>query len=261
LASDEPFGSAYAAAYDGLYHDKDYEAECDLIERVLRVYSPMPVRRILDLGCGTGNHAIPLARRGYDVVGIDRSEWMLAEGRQKSAAEHLSVTFAQGDVRTFDVNEQFDAVLMMFAVLGYQESDEDVLASFRSARRHLRPEGLFLCDVWYGPAVVENPPQARTKVVQTPRGEVRRMTSVVVDAQRHAATIHFELTGPGIDPSRGREDHRVRYFFPDELKQFASRSGFDLVRIGAFPEFEREPDAETWNVMLVARGISRWTDV
>ena len=70
------FGSDYASAYDALYHDKDYERECDFLEAIFRKYSKK-VKTILDLGCGTAGHALILARRGYEVVGVDRSVTML----------------------------------------------------------------------------------------------------------------------------------------------------------------------------------------
>jgi ubiquinone/menaquinone biosynthesis C-methylase UbiE len=59
------FGPAYASAYDAFYADKDYNAECDLIEGAFRRHATQPVSSVLDLGCGTGNHALRLARRGY----------------------------------------------------------------------------------------------------------------------------------------------------------------------------------------------------
>ena len=55
----QPFGSDYAKSYDELYADKDYEAECDLIERVLRTYGEGKIATILDLGCGTGQPRLP----------------------------------------------------------------------------------------------------------------------------------------------------------------------------------------------------------
>jgi len=61
----------YASAYDFLYQDKDYEKECDFIESIFVRYSGN-VKRVLDLGCGTGGHALILVRRGYHIVGVDR---------------------------------------------------------------------------------------------------------------------------------------------------------------------------------------------
>ncbi len=163
------FGKVYANQYDLLYTDKDYEAECDLIEEVFRKYGDGEIKTILDLGCGTGNHTIPLASRGYHVTGIDISEDMITHA-QKKANSMLSAlcsvpVFIEGDVRSIDLQQQFDAVLMMFAVLGYQTTSEDVLAALNTVSRHLKPGGLFICDVWYGPAVLIQRPTERVKIM------------------------------------------------------------------------------------------------
>src|SRR5262249_47425100 len=157
------FGSVYADAYDTLYQDKDYAAECALIERVFREHGRGPVRSVLDLGCGTGNHVLLMVQRGYDVVGVDRSEGMLARARAKADKTLPSrrVEFRQGDVRNVELGRQFDAAVMMFAVLGYQPTNADVRAALRTAHRHLRPGGLFVFDVWYGPAVLRERPSQR----------------------------------------------------------------------------------------------------
>lgn len=119
--SEAVFKQGYADQYDLFYGDKDYESECDLLERVFKRYSKEPVHTILDLGCGTGNHSIPLACRGYEVHGVDLSENMLAHALKKSQSGKINhpPVFSQGDVRSVDLGKQFDAVLMMFAVLGY----------------------------------------------------------------------------------------------------------------------------------------------
>jgi len=75
------FGS-YARYYDLLYRDKDYAAEAADALRRIRAHSPQ-ARRILELGCGTGLHAIELARRGCQVTGIDISEPMLESARRR----------------------------------------------------------------------------------------------------------------------------------------------------------------------------------
>ncbi len=131
----DPFGAAYAAAYDSLYGAKDYAGECDLLERVFAAVPGAKVRAVLDLGCGTGGHAIELARRGYDVAGVDRSPAMLAHAREKAAAAHVALGLQLGDLRECELGRAFDAVILMFAVLGYQTATADVVAALRTARR------------------------------------------------------------------------------------------------------------------------------
>src|SRR5712692_7156539 len=128
----QPFGPVYADSYDLIYHDKDYSAECNVIESIFRTYNNA-IHSVLDLGCGTGNHAFPLAERGYEVVGVDRSADMLAYARRKlvSAETDGKLVFQQGDVRAVDLKGSFDAVLMMFAVLGYKLEKTEVVSALR----------------------------------------------------------------------------------------------------------------------------------
>jgi SAM-dependent methyltransferase len=253
----ECFGSTYAHAYDGLYHDKDYAAECDLIERIFQTHGNGAIRNVLDLGCGTGNHAIPLFQRGFRVVGVDRSESMLAQARKKLASPLNSSTLAlqQGDIRTVDLQERFDAALMMFAVLGYQLENADILSCLRAAHRHLHPGGLLVFDVWYGPAVLRQRPSQRVKVTPTPGGKILRATTGELDIPRQICRVHYHvwrLEGERL-AAETEEDHWMRYFFPRELELFLESAGFALVRLGAFPEFDQEPNETTWNVLGVAR--------
>ena len=104
-----------------------------------------------------------MAKRGYDVSGIDRSEDMLKIAQEKATEEKLSINFKQEDIRTFNFNQKFDAVVAMFAVMGYQTTNEDVEATIRSVRKHLEPGGLFIFDVWFGPAVINERPSERVK--------------------------------------------------------------------------------------------------
>ena len=252
----EVFGSEYASAYDGLYADKDYDAECDLIESIVRSHEPSATR-ILDLGCGTGAHSIRLVRRGFLVTGVDRSSSMLeqAELKAQELEDRSAITFRQGDLLSLDLATRYDVALMMFAVLGYQLENRDVLAALRSARRHLRSGGLLVFDVWYGPAVLHERPSQRVKSVVTDRGETLRFTTGELDVVRHLCTVTYRVwrIEEGRVVKTTEETHSVRYFFPLELAFYLEQSGFELVRIGAFPDFSTEPDETTWNVLVAAR--------
>jgi SAM-dependent methyltransferase len=247
------FGRDYAAAYDDLYQDKNYVAESDLIENIFKLYGQAHVRRVLDLGCGTGGHAVVLAARGYDVMGIDRSPEMLERARARDSAAR----FELGEIGSFDAGETFDAVLMMFAVLGYQVGNADVNAALSTVRRHLRPNGLFLCDFWYGPAVLGQRPSERVKVIDTPSAQVIRVAAGELDTLHDLCMVRYHVwrIEDGRVTTETREQHPMRYFFAPELELFLSAGGFELVRLGAFPNIEDEATDHTWNVALVARAV------
>jgi SAM-dependent methyltransferase len=185
----------YADAYDGLYEDKDYVAECHLIEQIFESYGDGRVQDVLDLGCGSGNHAIPLAQRGYKVVGVDSSPDMLTQARRKAGeiVDDIQIELQEGDLRYLDLDQRFDATLMMFTVLGYQTENRDVVSALKSARHHLHSGGLLICDFWYGPAVLHLRPSQKVKVISTPEGRTLRVASGELDIVRHVCTVHYRL--------------------------------------------------------------------
>lgn len=255
------FGESYADAYDAIYAEKDYDHECDVIERLFATHAASPVRSVLDVGCGTGNHSLPLARRGYSVVGVDLSQEMLARARTKLG--DADVTFLQGDARTLDLGRTFDAVLLLFAVLGYQTANEDVLAALRAARRHLSPGGLLVLDVWYGPAVLRQRPSARSRTIQLDGlATLERSVSSELDVASQSCRVEItvERREGGAVVAHDDEAHTMRFFFPMELGLFFDVAGFRMCSLTAFPEVDDPATEETWNVAAVAvarDGISK----
>lgn len=251
-----PFGPAYAALYDDVYREKDYEAECDLIVEAFHRFAPFPVLHVLDLGCGTGNHALPLARRGCRVVGIDRAAGMIERAVRKAEGTPNRPEFLIGDLASVALGRQFDAVLMMFAVLGYQTRNADVVAALTNVRRHLRTGGLLILDIWYGPAVLAQRPQDRVRVVATQDGKLLRLSRGTLDALHQTCRVHFHYwhVQPSGAPVETEEEHLVRFFFPRELELLLDVAGMKLVRLAEFPTLDRDPDETTWNALVVAQG-------
>jgi SAM-dependent methyltransferase len=233
-----------------MYEAKDYAAECDLVEAAFERFADGPVRSVLDLGCGTGGHAIPLARRGYDVVGVDLSAAMLDQAQRKAASSDVAVTLLQGDARSADAGREFDAVIVMFAVIGYQLENADVRALLRNARRHLRPGGVLVFDAWHGPGVIADPPGSGERDIETPSGPLKRVVSGELDVRHHRCTVRYRLVS---GDHEDRETHVMRYFFPLELELFCELEGLDLVSLTPFGTLDGEVARETWNVSAVAR--------
>ncbi|MHC4638409.1 MAG: class I SAM-dependent methyltransferase, partial [Planctomycetota bacterium] len=98
------FGQEYSEAYDLLYRDKNYEKECDFIEEIWNKF-PGQIETVLDLGCGTGAHAVILAERGYEVTGVDRSSGMLSRARQKAENAGLEIEFHQSSIQDLQLEK------------------------------------------------------------------------------------------------------------------------------------------------------------
>ncbi len=102
-------------------------------------------RRILDIGCGTGRHALELARRGYAVVGIDLSESLLRRAGEKAAAQGLHVDFRRHDARDLPFRREFDlAIMLCEGAFPLMETDEMNFQILQGAAKALKPGGKFI---------------------------------------------------------------------------------------------------------------------
>ncbi|MCS6842873.1 MAG: class I SAM-dependent methyltransferase [Caldilineales bacterium] len=253
------FGPGYAALYDHFYADKDYAAECDFVEEVFRRYAAQPVRTVLDLGCGTGGHALILARRGYRVTGVDRSADMLAQALSKAAAlsSDQAPAFQQSDIRGLDLGQTFDAVLSMFAVLSYMTTNDDLAEALRAARRHLQPGGLLVFDAWYGPAVLVQRPGDRFRVVGDGSRRAIRFVRSEMDTLRHVVHVHYtvlDLEGDRV-ARQVAETHTMRYLFPQEMAFHLAQAGFELIALAPCWRLDAVPTENDWNVAIAARAV------
>jgi SAM-dependent methyltransferase len=227
------FGQQYASIYDKLYNDQNWvsESKCvhELIVEFMSIPDGKPARpSVLDLGCGTGNHT-RLLKNDYDMTGVDLSESMLVS----AASKNPDVKFYQGDARTFKLDKKFDVVLMMSAVLGYQTTNDGVIETMKNVRGHLDDGGLFVFDVWYGPGVLLGKPTPRIKEFVEDGIHLLRKVDPVLDVLRNCCTCNYRWwVYQGDKVQTAAESHRVRYFFPEEIRLFFSLCGFKLLRVG-----------------------------
>jgi len=116
------------------------------VEGIIRLLEPKEGAKILDLCCGYGRHAIPLATRGYEVTGVDLSETMLAKAKRDAQVSGVHVGWMQADARDLPFAATFDLALNLFTAFGYFEREGDNLRVLREVARVLKPGGRFLLD-------------------------------------------------------------------------------------------------------------------
>ena len=247
------FGNTYAALYEALYQTKDYSAECDFLETCFQ-NATQPVRTVLDLGTGAGGHAVRLAQRGYTVTGVDRSEHMLAHATAAADAAGVRVDLAQADIREVRLERRYDAVLAMFAVMGYQTTNADFAAALATAAAHLNPGGILIFDGWSGPGVLLDPPVERFKTVERDSQTIIRFTTPMMDPLNHTVATRFRvwvLEGNRV-VDRVEETHLMRFFFPQELSYYLEVAGLQLVRLCPFMQPDRCLYPAAWQFACMA---------
>ena len=129
----------YAEHYDRENFTRGTLGECDFLEKEFAFDKSI---KILDVGCGTGRHAIELTKRGYRVTGVDLSEAQLKRAREKAQAAGLSIDFQCRDARNLPFDNEFDAAIMLceggFSLMETDEMNYEIL---RNATRALKPRG------------------------------------------------------------------------------------------------------------------------
>ncbi len=120
------------------------EQSCDALVSLLGL---QPGAKILDLACGPGRFAIPLAKRGFRVVGLDICDVYLEQARVKAQEQGLQIEFIHGDMRSIPFEREFDAVINLFTSFGYFEREEDHLQVLKEVHKSLKPGGRFLLEL------------------------------------------------------------------------------------------------------------------
>ena len=244
----------YAYYYNAFYKDKDYAKEARQIDEILKKYGKN-IHSVINYGCGTGKHDIELSRIGYSCTGIDLSETMIEVAKQNSKNEEKKIDFSVADIRKFEPEKKYDAVISLFHVMSYQNSNEDIRAAFQSARKALERDKLFLFDLWYGPGVLTDPPVVRVKEVEDAQYRLIRIARPVMYDERNIVDVNYEVLI--IDKRTNitktiKEVHSMRYFFRPELEILLQQAGFELMANIDCNTLE-ETDYNSWTSYFIAK--------
>lgn len=247
----------YAKYYDLLYRDKDYEAETRFVLDALAKQGCVP-QTVLDLGSGTGRHAMTLAARNVSVTGVDLSKLMVNMANDSKVpsleTDFPLPEFTVGDARTVRFGKKFDAVTALFHVMSYQTHEDDAAAVFATAREHLNKNGLFFFDFWYGPGVLNLRPEERNLHLKGESLSIHRHAMPELHVNDNIVDVNYTVTlvSKSGDTSELKEQHRMRYWFLPELKYIASQEGFTIETCGSWISYEG-PDDSTWAAWAVVR--------
>jgi len=230
-----------AELYDAIYSFKDYAAESAQIAALVRAIHP-EARTVLDIACGTGEHARHLAANcGFEVDGLDLDAGLLRVAREK----HPAGRFFQADMSAFGLEERYDVLLCLFSSIGYLVTLERTRRALSCFREHLREGGVSLVEPWFPPGRLEDGLVSRNACTYRGRA-VERVSRNEVDGRM--SRLHFDYF---IDTPEGTrrvsEVHELGLFTKDEMGEAFRGAGLRA---------EFDPVGLTGRGLWVARAMS-----
>lgn len=252
-----------AELYDIVYADYD-EDIAFYVEEARQAAGPC-----LELGCGTGRILIPSAQAGATMVGLDASPSMLQRARQKVAAlppeVQARITLVQGDMRAFDLQQQFALITIPFRAFLHLLQVSDQIVALHTIRRHLHPDGRLILN-FFDPSleyiVAHSGPiggalHTTGESFVDPRSGHLLIEWATVHYQRELqrieqSFIYDEVDAQGRVVGRLYRQLRLRYIFRWEFEHLLARCGFEVAAL--YGSFDRRPYLQAGSELIwVAR--------
>lgn len=217
--------------YDSINSHVDHSAWCDFLELLFAKYAKSKPSLVLDLGCGTGVITVELARRGYDMTGVDVSPEMLDEARESAAEAGVAdVLWLCQDMREFELYGTVDAAIATCDAVNYLLKSKDLNACFSLVHNYLEPDGIFVFDI-----------SSRAKFKRLYKGDIIIENEDVYcgwqnryNEKTGIADFYLSYFTPPSDPDDGiyvrRDEYqRQRAWSVRAVKQALARNGFELL--------------------------------
>ena len=252
----------YAKYYDLFYDSKSYDEEAAYLAKQIECHIDPPGSgglSLLEFGCGTGRHAVKLAKMGCKVTGVDLSVDMIrAANARVTPALKENLKFLVGDAKVCVLAREFDVVLANFHVASYQIKNSEIRKFVSNAANHIRHQGLYIFDFWYAPGVLSTLPEKRTRTYEDDQIKITRHANPrLIEYENLVEVTYFvNVYEKSCDSHEDfSETHKMRYFSIPEIKWILEAAGLKILE--ATESFSKSPPRlDTWSVTIVAKKSS-----
>jgi SAM-dependent methyltransferase len=225
------YNADFAYYYDIITRHKDYTIEVDALDELLTGNKVTKDSTILDLGCGTGNHACELAERGYQVFGIDTSEEMI------SVALNKQTTASFKHARIDELSESdFSFCYSLYNVINCLENLDELINFFKATHDRLRLRGVLIVECWNPIAVIRTPPEYVERVYESEECDIQRTCTPNWDFMAMKLQLAYDVRVHDKDKNENLKfasTHKLTLFTPTEVEYALKLAGFVNIRMKA----------------------------
>lgn len=205
--------------------------------------------RILELCCGTGRLTLPIAKEGYNIIGVDYTSSMLEQAKVKASEEELKVEFIEADIRNLDLPEKYDLIFIPFNSIHHLYKNEDIFKAFNVVKKHLNEGGFFLLDC-FNPNIqyIVEAEKEQKEIAEYTTNDGREV--LIKQTMRYESKTqinriewHYFINGE-FDSIQNLD---MRLYFPQELDSYLEWNGFHIIhKFGGFKEeiFENKSEKQ-----------------
>jgi SAM-dependent methyltransferase len=238
-------------------YDRLFKENPELIE-FYRTMTAKSVSKVLELACGTGRIAIPLAIDGHEITGLDISKEMLDVAEKKSKVKGISVSWICGDMRDFSLEQRFDLIILAGNSLCHLLTIDDFEKCMGAVKKHLAPNGKFIIDVFIPSFEI----LSRNPDERFPFSEYQDAFSgeevVVSSSARYDAATQINHVKTYYQYQSLKEETgelTMRMYFPQELLALVKYNGFTVEQ--SFGDYRMSPvDVNSTKLILVLKAIN-----
>jgi SAM-dependent methyltransferase len=218
----ESFYTRSAELYNVIQAGKPYADEAATVHARIQAHLRSGGRALLDVACGTGNHAAHL-RQHYRVEGLDLDEGLLRVGR----GLYPDVLFHQGDMTAFDLGRRYDALVCLFSAIGYVRTEDALRRTLANFARHLQPGGVAVVEPWFSPESFR-PGMPRLVVAESPELKVARMGRTDREGDLSVIVYVYVVGRPG-GIEHWEDRHLLGLFTHQQMLDAFAAAGLEVV--------------------------------
>lgn len=240
--------------YDALFQSKNYAKEVSSLLTLAKKYGISKPQKVLEIGCGTGNHTIHLAKQVKDLIALDTDPLMIQMAVKKIKLKKIkNVRIENTSLETLRYKD-FDLATAIFNVINYIPTYSQLISFTKGVASSLRKDGLFIFDCWNGIAGILDPPKSKKTIVADNGKKITCLLTPKTDFFNQRTTLTYRLS-----VSEGKVVKKGTYLLthtlwtPMQIKDSLSQAGLEIKQCSPLMKINQAATAKDWKILFCCK--------